>query len=133
MDKKLSDKDISLGSKKAIVNRLEKDIQRDICDHLAAEDFFFWRNNTVPVFHKGEFRSLPKYTPRGLPDVICLYQSIFYGIEVKRPGSPGGTPSTTEAQMAMKAKIIDNGGKYEVVFSLDDFFNKFPDLVRKKL
>ncbi len=99
---------------------LEKDIQRSICDWLFTEGYFFWRQNTVPVFHKGEFRALPKYTPRGLPDIMIISFGKFIGLEVKRPGERGGNPKSVEAQEIMAQKIISNGGFYKVVHSLQE-------------
>lgn len=102
---------------------LEKDIQRDICEYLDSKGVFFWRSNNIPVFGRSgdgirRFRALPKFTPRGLPDVICLVKGKFIGLEVKRPDSPSKTGS--EFQVQMGSRIISNGGIYAVVFSLDD-------------
>jgi len=70
---------------------LEKDIQREICEYLSENNYFFWRSNNIPVFGmnnggKKTFRSLPKFTPRGIPDIILLHDGKFIGFEVKRPG-----------------------------------------------
>ena len=69
--------------------KLEKDIQREICDWLQESGFFFWRNNTVPVFQRDKygarFRKLPKYTPAGLPDIIVIHNGKFISLEVKVP------------------------------------------------
>jgi hypothetical protein len=125
--KKLADKDITL-ARPDLSPRLEKDIQREVCDWLDAAGHFFWRNNTIPVFDKGRFRALPKYTPRGLPDIIVLSAGRFVGLEVKRParaGHPGeaktGTnPETTAAQEEMARRIRLAGGWYFVVHSLEE-------------
>jgi hypothetical protein len=100
--------------------KLEKDIQREICDWLDSEGYFFWRNNTVPVFQQDKygarFRKLPKYTPRGLPDIIILYFGEFIGLEVKVPNYW----KFTDDQQAMMDKIRQNGGAYHLVTSLSE-------------
>lgn len=102
---------------------LEKDIQREICEYLDEKGIFFWRSNNVPVFSRSgdgkmRFRSLPKHTPRGLPDIICLVKGKFIGLEVKRPDSPSKTGN--EFQIQFGSRIISNGGVYAIVFSLED-------------
>ena len=98
--------------------KLEKEIQREICDWLAGHKYFFWRQNSTPIFdpRKNVFRAMPKYTPRGLPDIIILYRARFIGLEVKSKGYW----KYTDDQQAMKEKIRDNGGFYEVVISLEE-------------
>jgi hypothetical protein len=106
---------------------LEKDIQRQICDYLAISGYFFWRQNNMPVWDKNRFRALPKYTPKGLPDIIMLSQGMFIGLEVKRPNRNTGdraskvaSTTSTPTQEEMKRKIISNGGYYSIVTSLED-------------
>lgn len=55
----------------------ESDIQRAICDCLALKKHFFWRQNTTPIFDptKKTFRKMPKYSLKGVPDIIVLWQS----------------------------------------------------------
>lgn len=102
--------------------KLEKDILREICEWLFEKGFFFWRQNTIPVFDKGHFRALPKYTPRGLPDILLLYDGHFIGLEVKVPNYW----KRTDAQIEMKDKFIDNGGAYHLVTSLDEVKKIWP-------
>jgi len=103
--------------------KLEKDIQKEICDWLFAEGYFFWRSNNIPVFQRDKygprFRSLPKYTPRGLPDIQILQDGRYIGLEVKVPGYW----KFTDDQQIMKEKIIANGGAYHIVTSLDEAKN----------
>jgi hypothetical protein len=99
---------------------LEKDIQRTICEYLALKKFFFWRSNNIPVFGKNNagaktFRSLPKFTPRGLPDIIILHKGKFIAVEVKRPGAP---LRPEQGEFGMKCEL--NGGFYRIVHSLEE-------------
>ena len=117
---------------KEIKKKLEKDIQREICDWLFKKEFFFWRSNNVPVFDKGrmQFRALPKYTPRGLPDIMIIFKGKFIALEVKVPDFW----KYTEDQKLIKSKIVDNGGSYHLVTSLNqaqyimDFYSTHEDI-----
>lgn len=100
--------------------KLEKDIQREICDWLFINHFFFWRSNNIPVFGRSNdgvkrFRALPKYTPKGLPDIMCIVNGKFIGIEVKR------FTKLSPDQVAFSYKVFAHGGNYYVVHSLDEF------------
>ncbi|MES2287449.1 MAG: VRR-NUC domain-containing protein [Bacteroidota bacterium] len=71
--------------------KLEKDIQREICEELDKKGYLFWRSNNIPVFGKNNggkmtFRAMPKYTPKGLPDIMLVFKGQFFALEVKRPG-----------------------------------------------
>jgi len=99
---------------------LEKDIQLCICDYFALKKYFFWRQNTIPaVDYKGGkmiFRPMPKYSLRGVPDIILIDKGgkiIF--IEVKRPGG-----KLSEAQIEFKKMCDKVGATYMVAYSLDD-------------
>jgi hypothetical protein len=102
---------------------LEKDIQREVCQWLDNMGFFFWRSNNIPVFGmnnggKRTFRSLPKYTPRGICDIIIVHEGVFIGIEVKRPKA-----KLRPEQVNFMEDIIQNGGQYHVVTSLQDIYS----------
>lgn len=99
---------------------LEVELQRTICEYLAYLGIFFWRSNNIPVFGRSgdgamRFRRLPKYTPRGLPDIIVIINGHFVGLEVKREGF-----KQTTDQIFMQQQIEDNGGYYYVVSTLED-------------
>ena len=102
---------------------LEKVIQREICEWLDRQQLMFWRSNNVPVFsasgrnNQGEmrFRALPKFTPRGLPDVQMIIDGKFVGLEIKRPGR---TLSPDQEKFGMR--VLQAGGDYHCVHSLDE-------------
>lgn len=101
----------------------ESEILRSICDYLSSQSVFFWRQNNVPVFARSNdgkmrFRALPKYTPRGLPDIMIVKQGILTGIEVKRPGALL-RPEQAEICKAFQ----DNGANYYVVHSVKEMQN----------
>jgi hypothetical protein len=99
---------------------LEKDIQRAICDYLFVNGYFFWRSNNIPVFGRSNdgqkrFRALPKYTPKGLPDIIVIRGGRFIALEVKRPDC-----ELRPEQKEFREKCYLNGGDYYVVHSVDE-------------
>lgn len=103
---------------------LEKDIQKVLCEWLELNKFFFWRSNNIPVFGmnnggKRTFRSLPKYTPRGLPDLICIVKGKFIAIEVKRPGA-----KLRPEQADFGVRCVENGGIYWCITDLADLRSK---------
>ena len=93
----------------------ETDIQRAICDYLSLKKHFFWRQNTVPVFDKGFYRPMPKYSMNGLPDIIVIKDGFFIGLEVKRPKT-----KQSESQLLFEELCHKAGGEYYVVRSIDD-------------
>lgn len=101
-------------------NKLEKEILKEISLWLHSKGYFFWRANNVPVFaqnHAGKYvyRTLPKFTPRGIPDVIILHNGIFIGLEVKRP-----LCKLRPEQEEFGEKVTEHGGCYCVVHSLEE-------------
>lgn len=100
---------------------LESVIQREICDYLFERGYFFWRSNNVPVFAVSNdgvrrFRSLPKYTPKGLPDILLVNENgMLIGIEVKRPGEK---LKPDQAKFALD--LIKTNARYHCVHSLDE-------------
>lgn len=52
---------------------------------------------------------------KGFPDVICLWRSQTWTFEVKAPGE-----KPTPEQIAIGQDIIAQGGKWAVVYSVDD-------------
>jgi len=95
---------------------LEREIQLAICDYLAYKrDIMFWRQNTNPIHADGKFRSMPKYSKTGVPDIIVIKNGIFIGLEVKRPKN-----KQSEAQIEFQKELEKVGGKYYIVCSIDD-------------
>ena len=94
---------------------LEKDIQRDICDWLQSKGYFFWRQNNTPIFGTSNdgvkrFRAMPKYTPRGIPDIFVIHAGKIIGFEVKREGA-----MIRPEQATFGASMIKNGAEWYVV------------------
>lgn len=102
----------------------ETDVLRIVCEYLEANKerhkYFFWRQNNVPVFARSNdgkmrFRALPKYTPKGLPDIFIIKEGLVTGIEVKRPNA---LLRPEQAEIAKSFASV--GANYYVVRSLKD-------------
>lgn len=109
--------------------KLEKDIQREVCEWLDKNGYMFWRSNNIPVYGmnnggKMTFRKLPKYTPRGIPDIMVVFEGRFIGIEVKRSGA-----KLRPEQITFKEKMEANGGYYAVVTSVEEL-DLLPELYK---
>ncbi len=105
--------------------RSETEVLRDICDYLHGRGYFFWRSNNIPVFG----RALPKYSPRGLPDICIVRGGLFIGLEVKREGSSSEREKNgrkirpgmlTPDQAEFGARLVMNGAQYRCVRSVDE-------------
>lgn len=60
-------------------------------------------------------RRLPKYTPRGLPDIIVVWGGMFIGLEVKTK-----IGKQSPDQKVFESLVKKHGGKYFVVRSIED-------------
>ena len=94
----------------------ETDIQHSICEYLALRGHFFFRTNNMPVFDhvRKSFRAMPKYSMKGVPDIIVLHRGAFYGLEVKKPK---GKQSIWQKDFENKCKSV--GGNYHVVTTIE--------------
>jgi hypothetical protein len=100
----------------------EGDIQTSICEYLELRQRCFFRVNNIPAFNRHEgggftMRKLPKFTPRGLPDIIVVKGGLFYALEVKK-----SNPKTYQSkdQKEFEAEVKKHGGQYHVVRSIED-------------
>lgn len=99
------------------VKQTESDLVRQLCDYLALRKHFFWRSNNTPIFDqtKGVFRAMPKYTPRGIPDICVIRNGKFIGLEAK---TETGTQSMFQQEFEEALKSA--GGAYHLVRSVED-------------
>lgn len=92
---------------------LEKDIQNACCEYLALKKHLFWRQNTTPVYDatKKAFRAMPKYSLKGVADIIVITDggfAVFLEIKV-----PKGRQS--DDQKLFEKRVKEKGGEYYVV------------------
>jgi hypothetical protein len=96
----------------------ESDIQRQILDYLALKRVFHYRNNSGAF--KDSHNHFYRFGALGSPDIICVIDGQFVGIEVK---APKGRQS--DHQKAFQANLVTAGGKYVLAYSLDDVISHF--------
>lgn len=99
---------------------LERDILNEVCKYLHDQGKFFWRSNNIPVFGKNNagkmsFRSMPKFSMKGVPDIIVVNAGSFIGLEIKRPMA-----DLRPDQELFRKKCRENGASYYVIHSLDE-------------
>jgi hypothetical protein len=86
----------------------ESEIQSAILDYLVLRRHFAVRLNNIPAFNRNAdgsitMRRLPKHTPRGVADILCIHVGRPYFLEGKRPGthqSPEQKAFEAEAERA---------------------------------
>jgi hypothetical protein len=83
---------------------------------LFASAFSIATNNT-PIYDAGRkaFRAMPKYTPKGIADIIVVHVGRPYFLEVKRPGA-----YQSADQKAFQESVERAGATYSVVRSIED-------------
>ena len=107
----------------------ETEIQGSIIDYLSyRRNLIFQRTNNIPV-PKGSkngkliFRSLPKGSKKGWPDITLCYRGRFVGLEVKRPNG-----SQSIDQKNVEKEIKASGGHYFLVTSVEETIKVFEEL-----
>lgn len=92
-------------------------MQRAICDYLTVRHHVFWRPRSYGIFdvNRPGHRALPKYSMRGLPDIIVIRAGSLVGLEVKRRVGRRSSEQKAFEQAASRA-----GATYHVVKSVDE-------------
>ena len=97
----------------------ESDALRQVCDYLQLRKkkigFMFWRTNNTPIWQEDRFRAIPKYSMKGVPDVIVIKDGFFIGLEIK---TKAGRQSDHQKEFEKQCK--ENGAEYYIVRGLDD-------------
>lgn len=100
--------------KKGTVKVLEKEIQKQIINYLNLHKIFNFKCNTTGIFVQKR-NTWIKNPSKGAPDIICIINGIFVGIEVK---AQDGIQS--DEQKEFERKITLAGGKYILAHSLQE-------------
>lgn len=94
----------------------ESKIVSAICEYLSyKKNLLFWRQNNLPVFNGDRFYAMPKYSMRGVPDIIVVKDGFFIGIEVKNKKG-----KQSEHQKEFERKCKEAGGEYYVIKSIEE-------------
>lgn len=105
--------------------RTPEDIVLDAaCEYLAYKKYFFFRINNAPVYDanldrktngRTKFRKPPKYSVKGVSDLMVVHKSRCYFIEIK---APKGVQS--EDQKKFEKNVTDQNVAYLLVRSVQD-------------
>jgi hypothetical protein len=100
---------------------LERDILKQVTDWLTLNGIAHYRQNVAAFYpdSNGKRRFI-KPLPVGSPDIVCIRNGLFIGIEVKRPGKNPTPEQTTFADWLKNA-----GAEWVCIHSLEelqDFF-----------
>ena len=98
----------------------ESAILTAICEYLAYRNHFFYRHSQIPVpiFHEGGqrgFRRFPKYSLKGVPDIVLVKEGKYIGLEVKVPKG-----KQSPDQKIFESALKEAGGQYAIVHSIDE-------------
>ena len=98
------------------MNETENDVLQAVCEYLAYKQIFFWRVNQVPVWNNDAqaFRRMPKWSRRGVPDIIAVINGRFIGIECKTKKG-----KQSDGQVQFQQDLEKAGGVYWVVRGID--------------
>jgi len=91
----------------------ETDVQRAILDYLALKRIFHYRNNSGAF--KRDDGHFYRFGALGSPDIVCVVNGQYVGIEVKAPGG-----KQSEHQKEFQRQLEAAGGRYIIVHSIDD-------------
>lgn len=94
----------------------ESDIQRAIIEFLAFKRIFHYRNNSGAF--KRDDGHFYRFGAKGSPDIVCVLEGRFIGIEVKGP-----TGRQSDDQIEFQRRLEEAGGRYILARSIDDVMN----------
>lgn len=88
-----------------------------MCEYLTLRKHFFYRQNNTPIFDikRQAFRAQPKYTPKGIADILVIKDGFAIFLEVKRPKT-----YQSKEQKVFEQMCKDAGAEYYTVRSIDD-------------
>lgn len=96
----------------------ESEIQRAILDYLTLRGIFHYRNNSgafaMPATETHQRRFF-RAGAVGAPDIVCVVNGQYVGIEVKAPRG-----KQSEHQMEFQRRLEAAGGRYILAYSIDD-------------
>ncbi len=92
-------------------------VLNSLCDYLQIRRVFFWRVNNIPVYmpKKNCFRAMPKYSVKGVSDIIAVHKGKAYFIEAKAPKQ-----YQSKEQKEFQKNIELSGNVYILAKSVDD-------------
>ena len=94
-------------------NEREQDIQRAILQYLEFRGIFHYRNNSRAFVDST--KHFYRFGALGSPDIVCVIDGQYVGIEVKRRGG-----KQSDHQKAFQKRLEEAGGRYLLAHCIDD-------------
>ena len=101
----------------------ESHIQKAIVEYLEYRDIFHYRNNSGAF--KREDGHFYRFGAKGSPDIVCVIDGKFVGIEVKRYGG-----KQSDYQKDFQSNLEAAGGRYLLAYSVEDVHNALTKQVK---
>lgn len=95
----------------------ETQILGAVCEYLEYKKYYFFRLNNIPVFDtvRKTFRAFPKWSVKGLSDILLLHKRHAYFLEMKGQGK-----YQSKEQKKFQADVEAQGFTYAVIRSVED-------------
>ncbi len=106
------------------MNEHEHEIQKSIAQYLDLKGLCWW---AVPNGGNRNIITAKKLKAEGVkagvPDITIIHDSIYYGLEVKKPKTTTAKGTLSPAQITMISSIKNHGGVVGVVYCVADVIN----------
>lgn len=102
----------------------EVEIQKPILEYLTLRGIFHYRQNTGAF--KREDGHFYRFGATGSPDIICVINGRYIGLEMKTP-----IGKQSEHQKAFQEKLSEAGGIYFLVRSFDEAVEAIEDALKR--
>ena len=98
----------------------ESNLMESLCEYLSVKGYFFIRVNNIPVYDtvRKFYRAMPKYSMKGVSDIILFHNGKGYCIEAKVKGNYQ-SPEQKDFQLLVE----ESGNIYILARSIDDLIN----------
>jgi hypothetical protein len=103
----------------------EKEIQKTILDYLTLRSIFHYKHNNSGIYKPATGSYIPSQS-KGAPDIICIIEGRYVGLEVKTPKG-----KLSEDQAEFHRQIIKAGGIVFTVRSLDEAIEAVEDALSR--
>lgn len=100
----------------------EIEIQHTICEYLERKKHFFSRINNTPIYDpkRKVFRKMPKWTLKGFPDIMVLWNGFPVFLEIK---NDKGRQSPEQKEFQRRCEEHIPSIEYHIIRKLEDVIN----------
>lgn len=91
----------------------ENKVLQSVGQYLTLKKHFFFRVNNIPIKQGDHFRAMPKFSMKGVPDLILIWNGQFIGLEVKDKA-----PQSKD-QKIFEGKCKEAGAEYYLIRNIE--------------